>query len=157
MEFNELFEEHKDRIYRLCTIMLHDKSSIDDLFQEVSLNIWKGFKQFRGKSKFETWMYRIIVNTSITFNTRQKKQNEKQNSFIKDKATEVHQSNENSTLLLRAIELLEDSEKTIIGFYLEGYPYQEISEILGISPSNTGVKINRIKKKLKNIIEYKIK
>lgn len=154
-QFTEIFQGQKDKIYRLCKAMIYDHSYTDDLFQEVMANVWKSLKNFKGKSSIDTWVYRIAINTSITFNNRQKRIKAKQAEVRKNYQPHIEEENEQVHILYRAIARLNSSEKSIIGLYLEDFSYKEIAEILGISTSNVGVRLNRIKQKIAGIIHHK--
>lgn len=146
--FNEFYKKNKDKIYRLCQIMVHDVSQTEDLFQETLINIWKGIDNFKGKSNIDTWAYRIIVNTSINLNLKNKKHKERI-EYVQ-KLNEKQKGKETiNDILIEKISLLKSADRIIIGLYLEGYQYKEIAEILGITSSNVGVRINRIKNELK--------
>ncbi len=75
--FSSLIEEHKDKIYRICCYYLSDEEDRKDLYQETLLNIWKGFKKFRGDATFSTWMFRITVNTALKFLSKKRSQQQK--------------------------------------------------------------------------------
>lgn len=154
-QFTEIFQGQKEKIYRLCKAMIYDHSYVDDLFQEVMTNVWKSLKNFKGKSSIDTWVYRIAINTSITFNNRQKRIKAKQAEMRENYSPPLGESNEQVQVLYRAIARLESSERSIIGLYLEDFSYKEIAEILGISTSNVGVRLNRIKQKISGIIHQK--
>ena len=125
----------------------------EDLFQEITFQLWKSFPSFKGNSLISTWIYRIALNTAIA-------------SFRKEKPSidyvEVlpeivdEPQNEEITMreerLLTAMKQLNESEKAIITLYLDDLSYLQISEVLGISESNVGVKINRIKSKLQQLL-----
>ena len=68
--FIDILNENKDRIYRLCMGYLIDKQEVDDLFQDVMINIWRGLDSFRGEAQISTWIYRIAVNTSLIYNKK---------------------------------------------------------------------------------------
>ena len=72
-QFKSLYKNHKDKIYRLCYGYLHDKTGIDDLFQQVLLNIWENLDSFRGEAQLSTWVYRVTVNTTITYSKKHRK------------------------------------------------------------------------------------
>jgi len=149
--FNEILTNHGDGLYRICKAYLYDKGLSDDLFQEVLLNIWKSLPSFKGDSNIKTWLFRIAVNTTITFNKRQIRRKEQ------EKSLDVHiyipeKSNESLEKIYAAIQQLTNSEKRIISLFLEGFSYKEIANITGMSSNLVGVQLHRIKEKLKNII-----
>ena len=124
-----------------------------DLFQEISIQLWKAYPKFRGESKFSTWMYRVGLNTSITLYRKSLRRVESQS--IESVAYKISQEeyddleDEQLKLIYAAIHRLNDIEKGIIFLYLENKNYREISETLGISEVNARVRMNRIKTKLK--------
>ena len=120
----------------------------DDLFQEVVINLWKGFPDFRGESKIQTWMYRISLNTCITFLRKSGKRPITQT--LTDEHLEYTESGDMSAIkeLYLLINQLNAFEKAIILLYLEDRSYDEIAQIVGITKINVGVRISRIKEKL---------
>lgn len=120
----------------------------DDLFQEVVINLWKGFPDFRGESKIQTWMYRISLNTCITFLRKSGKRPITQT--LTDEHLEYTESGDMSAIkeLYLLINQLNAFEKAIILLYLEDRSYDEIAQIVGITKINVGVRITRIKEKL---------
>lgn len=154
--FINILNENKDRIYRLCLGYLIDKQDVDDLFQDVMINIWRGLDSFRGESKASTWVYRIAVNTSIIYNKKTKKKhqligNEEMDEIV-DQAGENAETRMNLALLRKSIASLKKQDRLIITLLLEGMSYQEIADITGISINYVGVKLNRIKKQLEKMI-----
>lgn len=155
IQFTKIFHEQRDKIYRLCKAMVYDYSYVDDVFQEAMSNVWRSLKSFKGKSSIDTWVYRIAINTCITFNNRQKRINAKKAEMQENYSPFVEEANEQLQELHRAIKRLNASDRSIIGLYLEDFSYKEIAEILGISTSNVGVRLNRIKQKISVIIHQK--
>jgi len=147
--FDQFYAEHKDRIYRLCAIMVHDKAQVDDLFQEVLVKIWKGLPGFRNDASLDTWVYRIVNNSSINFNLQLQRNKARVDSS--ESVPEPDQPDRTAQdLLLETINRLTSADRMLIGLYLEGYAYKEIAEILGMTTSHVGVRINRIKTELKS-------
>jgi RNA polymerase sigma-70 factor (ECF subfamily) len=155
-EFLELINQNRGIIYRISRLYGETEADREDLFQDILLNLWKGFASFRNESKFSTWLYRIALNTCITaYRKRSKKfstlsMQEKHNQIpdIPGK-TDYH---EEISMLYRAIGKLDKLEKAIIILYLEEKSYEEIAEVMGITPNHTGVRISRIKAKLRQFL-----
>lgn len=156
-EFTKLLKENQGIVYKICQIYFYNRLDKEDYFQEIVIELWKAFPNFKGQSKFSTWMYRVSLNTAIDLLRKEKTQPK----LIKFDQQELHIP-ENSTKeisdkqekLYRAINLLSEIEKAIIILYLEDYSYKEISEIVGISETYTGVKINRIKTELQKKLNH---
>lgn len=119
-----------------------------DLFQEVVINLWKGYPEFRGESKIQTWIYRIALNTCVTFLRKSGKQPKTQpltdDLHVYADVTATDRIKE----LYKMINKLNAIEKAIVLLYLEERSYDEIAQIIGLTKSNVGVRINRIKEKL---------
>jgi RNA polymerase sigma-70 factor, ECF subfamily len=150
-EFTRLLKENQGIIHKICNIYFYNRLDIEDYFQEIIIDLWKAYPSFKGQSKFSTWMYRVALNSAIDLLRKEKTQPQlfklSQTEFeIPDNQTKTNSDKEEK--LYRAINLLSEVEKAIIILYLEDYSYREISEIVGISETYTGVKINRIKKEL---------
>ncbi len=157
--FDEITTEHQDKIYRICAAYLYDKSLVEDLMQEVLIHIWNALPNFRGDSQLTTWVYRITVNSAITFNKKEKKRSETLVGDLDEQTADNPQIREEKIALETRIEKLHEAigtlpeyERIIIGLVLEDLSYKEISNILGLSTNLIGVKINRIKKKLSTLL-----
>lgn len=128
----------------------------EDLFQDILIQLWNAFPSFKRKSKFSTWMYRVALNTAIARIRKDKKlKNEEltpEFKFDVSLSEDDGDREDRIRLLHRAISKLNKAEKAIIMLYMDDYSYEEISEIAGISVSNVGVKIVRIKKKLQTFL-----
>jgi RNA polymerase sigma factor (sigma-70 family) len=156
-DFTDMVNAHRGIIFKVCHMYVHDTDDREDLFQEIVFQLWRSFPGFRGEAKPSTWMYRVALNTAIShFRNQSRKPDQRTLSIaelqIADK-DEKQSVNESINLLNDAIQQLSRIEKAIIILYLEEKSYQEISDIMGISHSNVGVKINRIKTKLEKIIK----
>lgn len=152
--FLKMVEDNQGIIYKVCNIYRDTKEDQEDLFQEIILQLWKAFPKFRKESKISTWMYRIALNTAIATFRKNRIALEFKDSL--PKGSEYNQADmpsENEERLFEAIRTLNKAERAIIALYLEDYPYKEIAEMTGISENYVGVKINRIKEKLKNILK----
>ncbi|EHO12213.1 MULTISPECIES: RNA polymerase sigma factor [Myroides] len=130
----------------------------NDLYQEIVLQLWKSYTRFQGQSQFSTWMYRVALNTAITYFKKAKQvvgRNEAFDEKMKSmQSSEVDMDIESQVhYLYKAIYLLNDVEKALVFLYLEGFSHQDIGRNLGISEGNARVKLNRTKSKLQEIIK----
>lgn len=149
-------EQNQNIVHKICRLYTNDSDGHNDLFQEITIQLWRAYPKFRGDSKFSTWMYRVGLNTAITL-YRKSKRSIKTSDFdayqFKIKAEEYDSTEEEQLkLLYQAVHQLNDIEKALVLLYLEDKDYREISETLGISEVNARVKMNRVKKKLKAIL-----
>lgn len=156
--FLNALEENKEKLLRVCSIYSKDTEDTKDLFQEVLVNIWKSMDTFKGNSSLSTWMFRIALNTSLRFKSKDIK---KQNQFVKLDSITIENfgaeetsigENEKLFSLRKCVKQLNEGDTAVIALYLEGLVYKEISNILGVSENNIAVKIKRIKSKLLNCI-----
>lgn len=155
-EFVKQLEENQNIVHKICRLYTNDQDAHNDLFQEVTIQLWKAYPKFRGDAKFSTWMYRVALNTAITLyrkSTRRVKTTDYDSVQFKiADSSEDDETTEQLTLLYGAVKQLNDIEKALVFLYLEDKNYREISETLGISEVNARVKMNRVKTKLTNII-----
>jgi len=149
-------ESNQNIVHKVCTLYTNNKDAHNDLFQEITIQLWKAYPKFRGDSKFSTWMYRIAINTAITLYRKSKRSiltQDYESVIFKIKADEYDETEEEQLkLLYKAVKQLGDVDKALVFLYLEDKDYTEISETLGITEVNARVKMNRIKKKLKAIL-----
>lgn len=155
-QFVTQLDEHQNIIHKVCRVYTNNSDAHKDLFQEITIQLWKAYPKFRGDAKFSTWMYRVALNTAITLYRKSKRQiktNDISDFHYKIEANEYDgEIEEQMKLLYRAIHQLSDVEKALILLYLEDKPYKEIAETMGLSEVNARVKVNRIKGKLKTIL-----
>lgn len=150
-KFLDLIEENKKLIFKISHLYCDQIIDMNDLFQEIIENLWKSFPSFRGEAKVSTWIYRIAINTAVSwYRDYVKKSNHIIYTGIVPSLEENQGMNELYEQLYNAISHLGKIDKAIILLQLDGYSYDEISEIIGISKTNVATKINRIKLKLKN-------
>jgi RNA polymerase sigma-70 factor (ECF subfamily) len=147
-------------IIKICRAYTDSEEDFQDYYQEVCLQLWKSRENFKGDSKWSTWVYRISLNVSLSLLKKDKKVNKKSVELPNLDAGAPQDSNpfndESLKLLYLAIKELSELDRAIILLYLEENSYQEIAEIMGLSSNNIGVKITRIKKKLKTLLDGKI-
>jgi RNA polymerase sigma-70 factor (ECF subfamily) len=154
--FVEQLQKHQNIIHKVCRLYTNSIDAHNDLFQEITIQLWRAYPKFRGDSKFSTWMYRVGLNTAITLYRKSKRRITTQEFDaveFKIKAEPYDDTEEQQLkLLYSAVHELNDIEKALVFLYLEDKDYREISETLGISEVNARVKMNRVKKKLKTIL-----
>ncbi len=150
------FEKNQNIVHKICRIYTTNQDQHNDLFQEITIQIWKNYSKFRGESKFSTWMYRVSLNTAITLyrksSRRIKTQDFSEVSFKIKSIDYDDTKDEQLKALYGGIRELNDIEKALIFLYLEDKPYKEIANTLGISEVNARVKMNRSKEKLRKIL-----
>lgn len=150
-EFLDAVHKNQGLVHKICSIYRDSKEDREDLFQEIVYQLWKSFPKFRGNSKFGTWMYRIGLNTAMaTF--RRPKIITTGADKLPEPSTDENNANPNREILFRAIRHLADSEKAIISMYLDGFDNSEMAEVMGIGKNHVAVLLNRIKNKLKIIL-----
>ncbi|ERJ58362.1 RNA polymerase sigma factor [Sphingobacterium paucimobilis] len=156
IEFVGLLEQHQNILHKICKLYASDLDTHKDLFQEMVIQLWRSYPSFKGDSKFTTWAYRVALNTAISLYRGKKRKittvdwdNSLQNIRYEEYDTEQE---EQLKILYTAVRKLNDIEKALVYMYLEDKDYAEISETLGISEVNARVKMNRIKTKLKSMI-----
>lgn len=158
IKFVKELKQNQGIVHKICRIYTDSEDEHQDLFQEISIQLWKSYPKFRGDSKFSTWMYRIALNTAITLFKKNKKRvstnSEIDFSTIKIVFDEENPDNsERLKNMYQAIHSLNDIDKALIMMYLDQKPHSEISEILGITEGNARVKMNRAKNNLKLLIK----
>ena len=149
-------QDNQNIVHKVCTLYTNDRDSHNDLFQEITIQLWKAYPKFRGESKFSTWMYRVALNTAITLYRKRKRRIDTadyESIIFKIKAEEYDETEElQLKLMYKALKQLGDVDKALVFLYLEDKNYTEIAETLGISEVNARVKMNRIKTKLRTIL-----
>lgn len=154
--FVEQLQKHQNIVHKVCRLYTNNQDAHNDLFQEISIQLWRAYPKFRGDAKFSTWTYRVGLNTAITLYRKSKRTINTQafdNVEFKIKAEDYDDTEEQQLkILYQAVHQLNDIEKALVFLYLEDKDYREISETLGISEVNARVKMNRVKKKLKTIL-----
>lgn len=149
-------ESNQNIVHKVCSLYTNDRDSHNDLFQEITIQLWKAYPKFRGEAKFSTWMYRVALNTAITLYRKSKRRVKTQDfdSVIYKIKTDEYDDTEERQLKLiyDAVKQLGDIDKALVFLYLEDKDYSEIAATLGITEVNARVKMNRIKNKLRTIL-----
>jgi len=128
---------------------------MQDLFQDIISNLWMAYPNFQQKSKVSTWVYRVSLNTAITWFRDYSKQSKRieYTNWIPDMTNETdHATDELYEQLYKAIDTLGKIDKAIIMLFLDDTSYDEIAEIVGLTKTNVATKIGRIKLKLKDFV-----
>ena len=150
------FETNQNIAHKICRLYTTDQEAHNDLFQEITIQVWKNYSKFRGDAKFSTWMYRVALNTAISLyrkSTRTIKTQDFTEVSYKIKAEPYDDTQEQQlAALYKGIHQLNDIDKALIFLYLEDKNYNEISETLGITQVNARVKMNRAKEKLRKTL-----
>lgn len=150
--FVNLIQEHEGTIYKIARLYINSDADLDDLYQEIVLQLWKAFPSFQGKSSPGTWLYRVALNTAITYLKKRKRRVETISLFAGIEQCKLEENDPERSqiaLLYEMVSKLDGLDKGLVLLYLENKGHQEIADIVGISVSNVGTRINRIKKKLR--------
>lgn len=156
-EFLNVLEKHIGIIVKISGVYAYNQEDRKDLTQDIILELWKSFKRFDGSCKISTWIYRVSLN--ISMNYKRKRSNVSMFTSLEDfKEYEIaswitdYDTLSQLDVLYNSIEQLSEINKAIVLLYLDGNSHEEISEITGISKTNVGTKISRIKEELKNAL-----
>lgn len=151
-EFVTLIQEYERVIYKGCYLYTTPHATLNDLYQEVVINLWKAYPKFRNECKISTWIYRIALNTCISFIRKEK--NIPEIVTLSQIADRIEETDETQVMLKRLysmINRLGQLEKSIVLLYLEDKSYEEIAEITGLTLTNVATKLSRIKDKLRKM------
>ncbi|MET3529548.1 RNA polymerase sigma-70 factor (ECF subfamily) [Chryseobacterium flavum] len=155
--FLKLVNQHKGILYKASRIYADSIEDREDLQQEILIQLWKSYQNFKGNSEFSTWMYRVAINTAITY---LKKEKQRTNTYTDaPHHFEVQQEDYNPAkdkqleVFYYAVQELNAVEKAIIFYFMEGMSHKEIGSNLGLSEGNARVKLNRTKEKIQQIIK----
>ena len=152
-EFLSVIREYERVIYKVCYLYTTPNATLNDLYQDVVLNLWRAYPKFRRECKISTWIYRIALNTCISFIRKEKNVPE----FVPLSREADWMTEDNDPLqemlrqLYRMINQLGQLDKSIILLYLEEKSYEEMAEITGLTVTNVATKLSRIKDKLKKM------
>lgn len=136
--------------HKVCHVYFSESDEREDVLQEMMYQLWRSYPSFQGHSKFSTWMYRVCLNTALTYLRNNKKLKHtpltQQHQQIPEHAT--NEQDESMKALFAAISILSPVNKAIVLLYLEDLSYEEIAQITGLTKSNVSVRLVRIKKAL---------
>ena len=159
-KFLELVNENRNRILRVCRVYAWNAADQDDLYQEIVFQIWRGLPALKEKQFANTWLYRVAINTAISFVRKRASRSDHVVHFEPAELTrtiESRQATEENTddriaNLYNAIYKLNPLEKALVTLFLEDFTYDQIAEATGISANNVGVMLHRAKKKLSGLM-----
>lgn len=146
-------------IIKICRAYTNTQEDFEDYYQEVCLQIWKSRNNFRGQSEWSTWIYRLSLNVSMTLLKKNKNNHlHFASDYLPTELSEDNQafSDESLDQLYTGIKQLSEVDRGVIVLYLEERSYQEIADIIGTNPNNIGVRIKRIKERLKKLLNGKV-
>jgi RNA polymerase sigma-70 factor, ECF subfamily len=148
--FGEWLASHKGILFKVVHAYAPDRADRQDLFQEIAVQVWRSVDAFRGDSSVPTWMYRVALNTAIGWTRKEHrhKRGKQPLDGVEGLFTTAEQRDPRVEWLYRQIARLKDVDRSVALLMLDGFSYREIAAIVGISESNVGVKINRIKSAL---------
>lgn len=155
--FLKLINRHKGILYKASRIYADSVEDREDLQQEILIQLWKSYQNFKGNSEFSTWMYRVAINTAITYLKKEKQRSS--NHTDVPHHFDVQQEDYNPTkdrqleIFYSAVQELNPLEKAVIFYFMEGMSHKEIGNNLGLSEGNARVKLNRTKEKIQQIIK----
>lgn len=151
-EFAQLVKEHKSTIYTVCYMFSKNADEVNDLFQDILINLWKGYTTFRGDCKVDTWLWRVSLNTCISAERKKKKAGEKVPLSVNvNLFTDTDGDTRQIRQLYQRITKLGLLDRALILLWLENMSYEEIGAVVGISADNVSVKLVRIKEQLKKM------
>lgn len=153
-QFRRLLEEHSGLLFKVVRSFSVGPPDSDDLLQEILLQVWLSLPSFRGESKATTWMYRVALNTALAWKRRETKHRDYGRELpaafeVIDQGAapeETHARQESIRQMYEAVRALAPADRALMLLYLDGLGYAEMAEVIGISESNVGVRLNRIKK-----------
>lgn len=150
-QFAELVKAHKSTIYTVCYMFSKDEDEVNDLFQEVLVNLWKGFGSFEGRSDARTWVYRVSLNTCISDDRKKKRRKTVPLSMDINLFEDRDADSRQVQMLNKRISRLGAFDRAIILLWLENMSYEEIGQVMGITAKNVSVRLYRIKEQLKQM------
>lgn len=153
--FREVIDIHQGAIYRLSCSYVRDDADRQDVLQEILIHIWHGMDGYNESAKLSTWVYRITINTCLTWLRKEKRRNRmlkkaalEQQTFSTLGWQKAQARREDLDQLYGAISGLEEMDRLLVALYLEGMKSEEVASILGIAAGNCRTKLHRIKKQM---------
>jgi RNA polymerase sigma-70 factor, ECF subfamily len=159
--FLELVNENRNKILRVCRVYAWNSADQDDLYQEMLFQIWRGLPGLKEKQFANTWLYRVVINTAISFVRKRVSGSDRVVHFehadltrtIESRQTTEEDADDRMARLYTAIYKLNPVEKALVTLFLEDFTYEQIAEATGISANNVGVMLHRARKKLSGLMK----
>lgn len=150
--FEALLDENKRIVYTICNSYCANPSDRDDLAQEIIAEVWRSFGRFDASARFSTWLYRVALNVAISFYRRERRRTDRvviaqQSAF--EIAEQVEHESDRLIELRQFVAILDPFNKALMLLYLDGYSHSDIASVLGITETNVGTKIGRIKDRIR--------
>lgn len=155
-EFTRMVKEQKSTIYTVCLMFSDDADEVEDMVQETLINMWRGFEKFEERSNLRTWVWRVAMNTCISFDRKRKRNSDEVTSLdrigiARADVSDETQDDKQIRMLHDRIHKLGVFDRAIVLLWLEDMSYDEIGQIVGISAKNVSVRLVRIREQLKNM------
>ena len=144
-QFAKTVREHKSTIYTVCYMFSKDDDEVNDLFQEVLINLWKGYDSFGHRSDIRTWIYRVALNTCISLDRKKRRSGTVRLAMDINLFEDRDEDTRQVDLLHKRIQRLQPFDRAIVLLWLEDLSYEEIGQIVGISTKNVSVRLFRIR------------
>ena len=159
-QFLDLINENRNRILRVCRVYAWNSADQDDLYQEILFQIWRSLPALKEKHFANTWLYRVAINTAISFVRKRGSSSDRVVHFehadltrtIESRQTTEENTDDRIANLYTAIYKLDPLEKALVTLFLEDLTYEQIAEAMGITANNVGVMLHRAKKKLSGLM-----
>lgn len=152
--FSRLVRQEKSTIYSVCMLFADERTDVDDLTQECLIRLWEGFADFEARSSVRTWLYRVCMNTCISYDRKRKHNSEHLVEFD----PQFMQTTSEGAIVERQYQMLHERirklgpfDRALLLLWLEDLPYEEIGAIIGLSATNVGAKLTRIREQLKQM------
>jgi RNA polymerase sigma-70 factor (ECF subfamily) len=160
-KFLELVNENRNRVLKVCRVYAWVSADQDDLYQEILFQIWRGLPALKEKQFANTWLYRVAINTAISFVRKRTIRSDRVvyvehadlTHAIESRQTTEENSDDRIANLYTAIFQLNPLEKALVTLFLEDFTYEQMAEVTGINANNVGVMLHRAKKKLSCLME----
>lgn len=161
--FLDLVERNRGRVERLCRAFARSPTDLDDLRSEIWLQLWRALPSFDGRASEDTWLYRVGLNTVMLHGRREGLHRRASEAFEREPwwmtattpaaGTERMERQRRLERLHRALRRLDPADRALVALYLEELPYRRIAEVTGLSESNVGVRLHRIRERLKRWLD----